>query len=344
MTEPLARVAFARYKKEFGRNFPSTFNFAMLTLAFLALGVYQPWTLWLTLPFGILPFFFATEMSLAEPTPEVTYSNALFFRYYVGYFTPPFLGCYRVIINWLRAFLAGFAFALVLGLIYYYSAYAIDASFKEAIDSAAEYLRNSATDQAINVLDYNFSFTLFSRIVALSGGGVTLLVFLMELALYGLNPYLRSATQSSTIRMANEVFSGGIRLAGKSFRKDFWGALWLGLVLLILGFGVGLLVGLRVRAETDRLFALGLSGSCLFLFMYLPYYFIVISLLGKKYSGSFVAYSIGVAERALAELKKGSSLNPEEAAKIKTLPRCYRGFLSSGASDGNRTRVFTLAR
>jgi hypothetical protein len=330
----LYEEAFQEYKKEFGRNFPSTFNFAMISLALLALGIYWPWTLWLTVPLGVLPFFFATEMSLAEPTPKVTYSSALYFRYFAGYFAPPFFGCYRVVLNYLRAFLCGLAVSLLVGLVYYYSAYTVDASFREAIDSAAKYLSNSAADEALNALYGNLSFTLFANIVSLTEGGVALFVFALELAVYGLNPYLRFAIKSSASRMANEVFAGGLRLAGKGFRKDFWEALWLGFVLLVLGFLFGVGMGLLWTGEADRLFAMGLSGSCLFLFMYLPYYFIVVALLGEKYNGCFVTYSIGVAEKALTELKKGASVSEKEAEEIqKSIDEAKNELKASSTGD-----------
>lgn len=303
MTESLSRQAFRHYKEDFLRNFPPTFNFAMISLAFLALGIYWPWTLFITFPFGVLPFFFATELSLDE-AGQINYSNALYFRYYAAYYKPPFLGCYRVVVNFLRALLLGLLVSLLLALVYYFSAYAVDASFREAIDSASQYLRNSATDEAMRVLNENLSVTLFANLVSLTEGGVLWLVFVSELGVYGLNPFLRVSVNASDSKILNGVFAGGLRLGRKDFFRDYFSALWLGLVLLISGFLFGVGMGLLWTGDADRLLAMGFAGSFLFLFFYIPYYLIVISFLAAKYGDLFVRYSLKTAEQAFEEMKK----------------------------------------
>jgi hypothetical protein len=91
-------------KKISRSRFPCFFVEAAVTaLAYLA-----SWSLYLTLPFVLIPFCFAIQMSISSYKGGAPLSNRVFFHFFGLYFSPkdPFFGVYRVFIACLKALLA----------------------------------------------------------------------------------------------------------------------------------------------------------------------------------------------------------------------------------------------
>jgi hypothetical protein len=320
MTEKKASLssqAWSLYAHQAKKVFPTAFNFTMILIAVLALGVWVNESVYLTVPLIVLPFFFAYQMATDYLQKGSAITNRQFFAYYGGYFSMPFTGCYRVIRNFLFALLYSIGGAFLIGIAYYAIANAVSPSFQSSIQALSDLLQNSNVNDINAYLESAPDLVYFYTTIGLSENAIFFYVFFHFIASYGLNPYLRSVISGASPRVCNAIYVGGIRLVRGAFWKDYYGALWLGTILLFVGYGAGVGVGFLFSGSASFLGICGFAGAALLLSFYLPYYFNVVSLLADKYHATFADYSIQMAEMTLKELEKSRKLTDEEAAGLQ---------------------------
>ncbi len=154
---PIYKTAWRLYKAQIGKTLPTLFNFAMICIAVFAVAVVLPASFYLTVPFIVIPFFFAFAMSDSYLHHGAEITGGQFYRYYATYFQPTFFGSYRIIRNFLFAFLLGIAGLLATAFVYYGIAYGTDASFKAIIDELTAEIKNSSSLDLTTVFNNNVS-------------------------------------------------------------------------------------------------------------------------------------------------------------------------------------------
>lgn len=316
-TTSLSKKAWDLYAHQAGKVFPTSFNFTMVLIAVLALGLWVSQSLYLTVPFIVLPFFFAYQMATDYLRRGNAITNRQFFSYYGGYFSMPFTGCYRVIRNFLLALAISLLGGILVGLTYYLIASSVSPAFQNSISTLYDLTQNSNVGEVNNFLLSDLHLVYFYNTIALSEGFILFYAFIHLLAGYGLNPYLRSIISGASPRVCNAIYAGGLRLVRGAFLKDYYRCLWLGCVLLLVGYGAGMGLGFLWSGSANVLGVCGLAGAALLVSFYIPYYFNVVSLLADKYHASFADYSIQMAQSTLAELEKNRKLSEQEAADLE---------------------------
>lgn len=313
----IAQEAWALYQKQAKSLLPTAFNFTMITLVVFALGIFWPETLYLTVPFLLIPFFFAYQMASSSLRRGKNVGGNEFLRFYAAYYQTPFLGCYRVIWHAVLSFFWGLAAMFAVGLLTYYTAYAVNPDFQSAVMDLANYVQSHTMDEVVTYMAASQPIALFQNAMTLVDEGVFFYFFLHYIASYGLAPYLRSAIAGANSRVANEIYVGGLRSIHPSFWKDYYRALWPAIPLIVIGYGAGMGIAFLTPAEAIQISAAGAAGAILFLLPFLPYYFNVVGLLIEKYHGNFVSYSLKMAQNTLAELEEAKKLSEEEAASLR---------------------------
>jgi hypothetical protein len=317
----LTKAAWKVYKAEFASSFVPTFNFSMIAIALLAVGIWQPLTLYVTFPFVLLPFYFALQISISDAREGHPFTNRSFFHFYGMYYRMPYLGVYRVIVNFIFSFLWSLLVSGLVYFAYYWIASAVDPVFVTGITDLYNAFMNGSLDNANSVLANNASVARLLIVVDTVETGTTFLVFLQYLGVWSLNPYIRSVMKRSapSPRMANSLFTGGLRQIRKEFSKEYFKATWLGMVLAIVGFGGGAAIAGVLTVDPAVIAASGIAGSLVLLFFYLPYFFIVVELLANHFDENFAKYSISFAEQTLKQLEETKRLSEEEAKEIQKM-------------------------
>jgi hypothetical protein len=316
--ESIGRRAWRLYKAQARKTLPTSFNFAMVAVAVMALAFLLPSTLYLSVPFVLIPFLFAFQMTAFYLRKNDFVTNREFFAYFRAYFKTPFAGCYRVLRNFLLALLWSLAVGVVVGVVYYAVASSIDASFTAAVNDVSALFVNGSLSDVEDYLAASAPLALCENVVSLAELFAGFYAFTHYLSSYGVNPYLRSAIVGASPRVSNLIYAGGLKTVGPRFWKDYYSALWLGIILFVLGFASGVGVGLLFIEEDSLLWGVsGILGSLIFLFAYLPYYFSVMGLLADKYRNGFADYSIKMAQRTLQELQQSQKLSEEEAESLR---------------------------
>jgi len=336
-TTSLFKKAWDQYVHQAGRVFPTSFNFTMVLVAVLALGLWVSESLYLTVPFIVLPFFFAYQMATDYLRSGNAITNRQFFSYYGGYFSMPFTGCYRVIRNFLLALAISIGGGVLAALGYYIIGSSVSPAFQNSISTLYDLTQNSNVNEVNAFLTSDLHIIYFYNTIALSEGFILFYVFVHLFASYGLNPYLRSVISGASPRACNAIYVGGLRLVRGAFLKDYYRCLWLGSVLLVVGYGAGMGLGFLWSGSADVLSVCGLAGAALLLSFYIPYYFNVVSLLADKYHNSFADYSIKMAQLTLNELQKAQKLSEQEAADLeKTIDSAKKAKDEKDNDDENK--------
>lgn len=316
--ESIAAQARSLYRTGAKKLFPTAFNFSMVALIVFVLGVFYPVTLYLTIPLILLPFFFAFQMSASylRRGDEIVPQQLL---HYVGsYFRMPSFGCYRVIRNalwsWLWAILGG----VVVASLGYSILLSVSSDFASAVEQLSSYLYANQLDEATTLINSSSVLQSFYLIMNISEITVFVCSFFHLQSFFGINPYIRLVIRGTSPRIANTIFTGGIKTVRKPFWRDYFSSLWLGDVLFLIGFAGGTVGGYFLfQNDISRGVAFGLGIAMALLLAYIPYYFNVVSLLAEKYRAAFANYSITYAERMLQELQQAQRLSEEEAAALR---------------------------
>lgn len=319
-TDSITRKAFGLYKKRLGYSFPPTFNFAMIAIAIFALAIYQPITLILTIPFLGMPFFFALEMTLCDGHKPGDLSSQRFFAYFGSYYSPAFYGSFRVFRTFVLSYLFSLVVAFFFGIIYYYSVgSSATSSLFTDFASLERLLANSDVNGANELLNTSISLNSFISFVGISEICSFGFFFAHEVGFYSMNALLRLSLMGAPSRVSNSIYLGSIRSVRASYWKDYWGSLWFFLLLEAGGFALGYYVGTLFSTYLDysQQGIVGTLGSFLFILPFLPYFFIVTSLLHDKYQSAFANYSINWAEKTLEELKRSQKLSEADIKAVE---------------------------
>jgi hypothetical protein len=316
-TDSLSKTAWGIFRKEYKKVLPTAFNFLMVVLMVMALGIWYPVTLYFTVPFILIPFFFAFQMAATYLRRGDEITNRQFFAYFGAYFGMPFFGAYRVS----RSFLLALAWSIVAGLavaiIYYLIGMQVSPDFADAIKNLYSIWDNGSSSDFTAFVTSNTSIIIFQNVVGISELFVGFYLFLHYIASNGCNPYLRSVIVGASPHVCNVIYAGGIHLVKDKFWKDYYGALWHGILLIALGFALGVWIGFALHFDVVAAAVTGFSGAAILLSFYLPYYFLVIGLLADKYRNSFADYSIRMAQETLRRLKETQQLSAEEAQHLQ---------------------------
>ncbi|MCH3909909.1 MAG: hypothetical protein LKF75_03635 [Bacilli bacterium] len=311
-------IAWGRYKKEWKKILPTSFNFFMVMAIVLAVGYFFPATLYITIPFVLVPFLFAYEMSSSYIKKGSPMNNQTFSRFYMSYYAPNFFGCYRIVYHFFLSLLWGLLASFIVACVYYLIAMNVSDSFVTAINYVMEQIEAGGNINNLSqYLSSNTAFLYYSNTVTAVQFGVGFYFFMHYMSYYGLSPYIHMIVVGDNVRAANAIMVGGIRLVKKDFWKDYYSALWPLLVLMIVGFlGGGALAMLWSGSVYDWLL-IGFAGAGIFLTPFIPYYFYVMESLSQKYKGAFAKYSISLAQRTLKELEDAQRLSEGEAQALK---------------------------
>jgi hypothetical protein len=315
--QSVGKNAWILYKQEAKKVLPTSFNFLMVFVAVMAVGLFYPLSLLVSVPFVLLPFFFAYQMSVSYLRKGSSITNRQFYAYFLSYFQMPFYGCYRVLLNFLFSLLYALGAAFVVALVYYGVAGSLDSAFISAVNELSKDISNGSIDAANTLLSNNAALLLFQQAVSIAEYTVLFLSFVAYLSFWGLSPYVRAVIEGAPARVCNAIFQGSLRLDKKAFRKDFVTSLWPGLLLEIVGYGAGAFVASLYWKDPLNWMAGGIAGAGLLLMPFFPYYFHVAGLLMEKYRGTFAEYSIKLAQDTLKQLEDAKKLSEAEAEELK---------------------------
>lgn len=326
----LKSKAFQYAKENYFNLLPITLLMVTVAVVILALGVFFPSSLALTVGLILIPFYLSYSMSISysfkkdglEPSPGPLIKG------YVAYFHLPYNGSYRYIRNLLFSFLIGAGVAFTFFVLYFSIGASLNPSWLEAMKNFYNDMINAAsTEEALSVETafLNLEFVSWGyNIGEFLSFSITMLLLTHQISHYSLAPYLRDSNIFGSPRLANQSFVALTRKKEYGFRKEYWGALWPFYLILFVLFLGGAAIGffffpdhLAFESSGPSWAACGFALALIGYMFMLPYHSYLMHFMDEKYSARYADYMLSSAKAALAKLESQAAVSQEQAEKIR---------------------------
>ena len=302
--------------------------FALLTILAFIVGFIAPITFILTIPFIIIPSFFAVSAINTIAPNQNTHEGVGFFVMFRAYFTQLFRGGYKVIIGLLKALAVFIVSSAILSAILSTTVLNKDPSYIEFMNQInAMTDANEIAAALANFLDTNKTF---NNLLVIINGCSTFLALYMFMHHFAINSikynYNFVAKLPLPMQDLNLIHKTVIKQNRASFYKDYHKATWFLGLILILGYAAGFLIPYFFINNIDmvQISVIGLFGSFIFLLFFAPYFLSISQIIFTKYRESYVETLIDLTKKSLEELAKTKSITSEKEQEILKIMESQR--------------------
>lgn len=330
--ESIARIALKNYPLALKKMAPWLLNVFLVGIAVLALGFLSVYSLYFTIPFVIVPFLFALQLTHSYIHIKDDMDGKRFTYYFKSYFSPMGFGSYRIIRSAVYSILYSLLGSIIFFIVYSYIAEASGAQINQALTALFDAYKAMNVDEMNRLLASEpiLSLMKWSAVVE---SLIFILSFIFHILRYGILAYFHLSMPGADARSVNVLYKRALRsINAKGYNKDYFSSLWPVILIVLLSLGLGIFLGeLLSNVESISLFfersdyfseetfilIFGMSVTSIFAIFLLPYYFEVISLIYQKYEVVFGETAFEFANEALNELKTRQKLSEEEQKQIE---------------------------
>lgn len=190
-------------------------------------------TVFIVMPLVLIPLIFAIQIMHYGLRENTTPTGGIFFRFFRLYFSPGFMGVYRVINSILFALLAELGISMITGTIVTYLGG--NPAFANSVNELLEAMKVNDTDLINGILLRPEIQTLF-YVSYIPGFGMGVMVAFLSASFNSMSLYYK--VNNPTV---NPAFSSKIYLIAKnsirgSLIKEYWALNWPLFVLFIAGY------------------------------------------------------------------------------------------------------------
>ena len=322
MKESLRHSSLNQFK-----NNPSTYiAVGIMCGLFLVLSVVlafiDPALLIIAVPLLAMPFLFASHIACYYLNIDQEVNISSFFRYYLGFFRGQFRGSFRGIISFLKSLAVYFAVAFVAGIVLFlvFKAYYGD-TFVSAYNSLIYQYASSSDysyEDIINKL-YENNGLLLTFIVYISALAIPLamLAFIYHISFSSLSIYYRAGVVVAAPPLLKMSINNTYSLHRHEMRKDWFKLNWPMLVLSFLGMLISAAIDLFIVRRIDLLPAFVIVGGVALLMFYLPFYFVNMETIYKKYEIYFKEGNQQAIESFIQRIQNSIDLDEEEKRNLE---------------------------
>ena len=329
----IVKEALKHYPKAFSNMSLWLINFLFVVIIVCALGFLSTYSFFITIPFVMIPFFFALQQTGNYIRFKNDFDNSKFKGFMKLYFSPSFFGSYRLIRSALISLLVSILGSLIFGWIYYAIGQANGLDFYTAMKNVYEAyiaLDFNAVNEALNaepLLSMLAWTTIFeSCLFAFS--------FWMHVMRYSTLTYFRSITMGRDPREGLMMYRVVLHSKKtKGYNKDYILSMLPLIILSLLGLALGVFIGYELTNieqiseffyYSQYFYAQNFIALCgvlmmgIFITFSIPYYFDCIYLLMDKYSPMFQEASMDYAQEQLKNAEQNlDKYSPEEREEIR---------------------------
>lgn len=323
-TKPFSKSITNRINEYIGQVIALVFVFILFCAIGFGLALIDPLLLYVTIPLIVLPALFSLQSGLTFLIAGKGISNRITTSFYFSYFVPPFKGCLRVVISFLKSLLVFIVASFVCGGIYYAIASATSPDFADAINKVAEYLslqnlEPAMINEAVNFIFTNSSLVSYYYCIQGISTGLASIYFIYLIFFNTLNAHLRSKVGGPSSAALNSLFKSLV----SSDRKLYYGTYSVRNIPLFILFGLGFSISFACfglflptmpnYAEVVSLFA-GTVAACL----YIPYTLVSNDLFMRNNSISIKKFFIDFSIKSLEEMKAKAVFSQEQLDKANS--------------------------
>lgn len=290
--------------------------FAVLTIGMLALGFYAPITLILTIPFIVIPSFFAVAAINTIAPNENTHEALGFFIMFRAYFSQVFRGGYKVIIGLLKALLVSLLISTILTAILTSTVISKDPSYIELIsitdpNQFAEAFNNFVANNKTfnNVMEITYMCSSFG-------------FFFMCIHHFAVHSFKYNYNFLSAIPLPmhdlNIINKEVMKKHRWSYLKEHYKAFWFIGLILLLGFAGGELLAYFVMQDINvaQIPVVGLFFALILGLFFIPYFLNASQQIFVNYRPLYVDTLIDLTKKSLEEMKKANQISEDKEKEV----------------------------
>lgn len=316
----IVKLGFKEAKKRYLiLSLPLSF-FALLTIGMLILGFFFPLTLFLTIPFVVIPSFFAVSAINTVANNNNAHEGLGFFVMFRAYFSQIFKGGYKVIIGLLKYLLTYIVSAIILSLILSATVLSKDPAYIELIHQFETVTDTAQLTQLLN--DFiNNNVTLNNLMIIISiisvflGSYFFLHHFAVNSLKYNYNFLSKFPIPVLDLNIVQKIF---IKNNFKTFYKNYYKAFWFLGIVFASGYAGGSVLSYFFIPNIDmmQITVVGLFGGFIFLLFFIPYFLNASQLIFIEYRGSYFSILMDLSKESLQKMREAKTITEEKEKEV----------------------------
>ncbi len=325
----IVKTAFKIYKNKLPIYLAYSLMIGFIFILVLTLGYFFPLSLVLTIPLIIIPLIYGVELSITHIENNQPYSLSTLLFGYKTYFSLKAFGCYGVIIAFIKGLIAFIATYFITSLITTSIYINIDPTFSSIILE----IQNTQTFEdyleIIKNLAENKSFISASNITTMIALLPAIYLFFHHVLVNSFKAVMSFyAKEGETMSIFRLLFKQTFKYIRKEYYKDYYASYWFIGVLIIIGYLTGALIGYFFIPNISpfQIPVLGLVGVLIVMLFFIPYIFIVMDLLFRKYQMRLYAISMDVVINEMEKYMEQNKLNEEEVKWLNDMKNAKKEY------------------
>ncbi len=316
--------AFSLYKKNLSKTIGFSFLYGSFVLLCLAMAYFMPPTLILTVPFVILPFTFALQVTVTHINNDFPALFKIFFVGYKMYFSNKGMGCYKSLHGFLKSLAVFMFFETLVETIGLSIAMKNDASLASLIQSFS--FENLTYDSYMEFLDSvmaNEAVITVMAISTLTGMLFAFYMFAHNVFTHGMKANLAMYNPAPEMNMGlfNSMHKQFFRVIRKEFYKDYYSVAWILIPVYVVLYAGGGAIGYFFIQNIDvfQLQVLALAFAFVASIPLFPLMCCLMEQLYKKYAPRYNELGFKSIRESFDELMKSQKLSDDQKKSLEDM-------------------------
>lgn len=329
------------YKANLSKTIGFSFLYGSIVLFCLAIAYFLPPSLILTVPFVIIPFTYALQITVSHINNGFPSLFKVFFIGYKMYFSPKGFGTYRSFFGFLKALAVFIFYESIIEVVGISIAMKNDASLASLINSFS--LENISYESYMSFLDSlmgNESVMLIVAISTLAGMFFGFYMFAHHIYSHGMKANLIMYNQSPTMSMAtfNAVHKEFFKVIRKDYYKDYYSTIWMIIPTYVVSYVGGAILAYFVitNANIFQYQIIALAFSVLFALPLLPLMATLQEELYKKYAPKYNELGFKSVRDSFDELMKSKQLSDDQKKSLEEMIKLAEEKEKASKEDQNK--------
>jgi len=232
------------------------------------------YALLIVIPFIMMPILFSTQVAHFALQEKIMPSFKLSFRYFMSYFSLRFRGVFSFIRSALVAFIIFiFSMSVFIGISGAITS-AIYPGFEDVLYQLNELMLVNNLESIMELYDANHEMmSIYLNIGTLPAFGIALFFFVYFISKNSIQVYTRIKLPLAYSQFNNLIVQRARRTMGRQMNKSYWALNFPLLILLVVGFAGGTLIGSIFTLEPTYLATLGVASAIFLMMFFFPFYF-----------------------------------------------------------------------
>ena len=303
-------------KKNYRHFIPVIFSLISIIIIGVLPGFYELSLLFVSIPLLVVPGFLGMHLCVNHIEKEHAAPAFFSFLGFPYYYARGYLGCYRVLIGFLKTLLVSMAALFMVSMVYAPIATAVNEEFANVI--------NDITNLAMQGDSFSLKYLLglpaiqnYMTTCYLAMSLPALIMMLRHLGVHEMNVSFRICNDEGKTIPTNPLFLHFYASYKTEIRKTIAKPSWIALIFIVLGYLAGLALGYFIFGYNGMMVAMGILLSLAALAFYLPFYDHYMNRVNHYYLFKMQEIAVNEALDRLEAMHQSAAINEQQYQELK---------------------------